>query len=86
MFWSFISDKQKKYTDMCALIDPDTMSLQCDPDLVKEVTEGFLLKLFKWSVVHSTEEPSPNRILDQVNLVSNDSLESGRLQEVSCLV
>ena len=50
LFWSFISEKQKKTSDITALIHPQTKILKCKPADVKDIAEHFIIDLFQGSL------------------------------------
>ena len=48
-FWSFVSNREEKSTEISALIHPESGVLKCDPDEVKTIAENFLKDLFQGS-------------------------------------
>ena len=48
-FWSYVSQRPKKSTEISALIHPESGVLKCDPNEVKCIAENFLKDLFKGS-------------------------------------
>ena len=60
LFWSFISEKQKKSSDITALIHPQTKVLKCEPADVKDIAEKFIIDLFQGTLDPpdtTTQEP-----------------------------
>ena len=60
LFWSFISEKQKKSSDITALIHPQTKVLKCEPADVKDIAEKFIIDLFQGTLEPpntTTQEP-----------------------------
>jgi hypothetical protein len=65
-FWSYISNKKNKSSEISALINPVSGCLTCDPAKVKDIVETHLLKLFK-----AGYSPPPSNI-DIVEPVQED--------------
>ena len=77
-FWSFVSQKEKKSSEIYALIDPQSGVLKCDPTDVKVVAENFLRDLFKGSFEPIvTEKQTIEEIGHRVNELDHDYCKSG---------
>lgn len=80
-FWTFVSSRQKKSTDISALIDPNSGVLKCEPSEVKNIAENFILKLFNGSF-----EPIPREEGDGGDQVEEVMEQDGQDDHTYCKV